>query len=264
MRRPVVAVVGTTAVLLALAAPVLGLGTGTGALDQFPRDHEARQGFEAAAAVAGPGASSPVHVVVRGDDPAGAGARVRDAMAADPGLTHVAAPVAARDGGAVLDRRRADGRRRVGRRQGDGRPPPVRAAGRGGRRRARRRRRRHGVADGRRRPGQRIDVEDPALPARAVLPRAARPAALGRAAAQGGADEPAQRRRGVRRPQPRLRHGRHAHAAARARRRLRAVDGLRGVPALAHPRALRGDWRHAHARSRRASPRARARSPRRR
>ena len=33
--------------------------------------------------------------------------------------------------------------------------------------------------------------------------------------------------------------------AARARGRLRALDGLRGVPALAHPRALRGDRRHA-------------------
>ena len=42
-----------------------------------------------------------------------------------------------------------------------------------------------------------------------------------------------------------LRRGRHAHAAARAGGRVRPLDGLRGVPALADPRALRGDRRHA-------------------
>ena len=45
MRRPVLAVVSTTAVLLALAAPVLGMSTGTGALDQFPNDHEVAPGL---------------------------------------------------------------------------------------------------------------------------------------------------------------------------------------------------------------------------
>jgi RND superfamily putative drug exporter len=109
MKRPVVAVVGTSAVLLALAAPVLGLSTGTGALDQFPRDHEARQGFEAAAALTGPGASSPVRVVVRGD--AAAAERVRAALEAEAGIAHVAAPVTSRDGDAVLltAQPRADG-----------------------------------------------------------------------------------------------------------------------------------------------------------
>jgi RND superfamily putative drug exporter len=76
MRRPVLAVTATTAVLLALAAPVLGLSTSTGALDQFPADHEARQGFEAAAALTGPGASSPVRVVVSGDGAPAAAERV--------------------------------------------------------------------------------------------------------------------------------------------------------------------------------------------
>jgi RND superfamily putative drug exporter len=105
MRRPVLAVAGTTAVLLALAAPVLGMTTGTGALDQFPRDHETRQGFEAAAARTGPGASAPIQVVVRGEDPEtldAAAARVGAALADDPGVARVAEPVAARDGGAVL------------------------------------------------------------------------------------------------------------------------------------------------------------------
>ena len=99
MRRPVLAVVTTTAVLLALAAPVLGMSTGTGALDQFPPDHEVRQGVAAAAAQAGPGASAPIQVVVA---PAAAGDAVREALAADRGVRDVAAPVTARDGGAVL------------------------------------------------------------------------------------------------------------------------------------------------------------------
>jgi uncharacterized membrane protein YdfJ with MMPL/SSD domain len=105
MRRPVLAVAGTSAVLLALAAPVLGMSTGTGALDQFPRDHETRTGFEAAAAVTGPGAAAPVQVVLAAGDGAAlapAAKRVRAALADDPGLTNVGAPIEARDGRAVL------------------------------------------------------------------------------------------------------------------------------------------------------------------
>jgi RND superfamily putative drug exporter len=100
MKRPVLAVGATTGVLLALAAPVLGLSTGTGALDQFPADHEARQGFEAAAALTGPGAASPVRVVVTGGD--AAAERVRAAMEREPGIAQVAQPVPSRHGGAVL------------------------------------------------------------------------------------------------------------------------------------------------------------------
>ena len=58
--------------------------------------------------------------------------------------------------------------------------------------------------------------------------------------------------------------GRHAHAAARARGRVRPLDGLRGVPAHAHPRALRRRPATRAWPSRRGSPRARARSARRR
>ena len=100
MRRPVLAAAGAAAVLLALAAPVLGMSTGTGALDQFPRDHEARQGFEAAAAITGPGASSPVQVVVKGD--AAAAQRVRAALDDEPGVAKLAAPVPARGGVTLL------------------------------------------------------------------------------------------------------------------------------------------------------------------
>ena len=102
MKRPVLAASVVTAVLLALAAPVLGLGTTTGALDQFGGDHEIRAGVAAAAKVAGPGASAPVEVVVAGPGAAQAGARVRAAAAADPGIARAAAPVPSRDGGAVL------------------------------------------------------------------------------------------------------------------------------------------------------------------
>ena len=105
MKRPVLAVTVTTATLLVLAAPVLQMTTGTGALDQFPRDHEARTGFAAAAAVTGPGASSPVQVVASAGDPAAAtaaGERIRAVMERAPGLARVAEPVSSEDGRAVL------------------------------------------------------------------------------------------------------------------------------------------------------------------
>ena len=98
MKRPVLSVVSTSAVLIALALPVLGMQTGTGALDQFPDGHEARQGFEAAAAITGPGASSPIKVVA----PAATGDDVRAALAADPRVADVAPPVVSRDGASVL------------------------------------------------------------------------------------------------------------------------------------------------------------------
>jgi uncharacterized membrane protein YdfJ with MMPL/SSD domain len=50
--------------LLALAAPVVGLKTGDGALRQFPQGNETRQGFEAAAKVRGRGDGSPLKVLV--------------------------------------------------------------------------------------------------------------------------------------------------------------------------------------------------------
>ena len=68
MRRPVLAVAGSSAVLLTLALPVLGMQTGTGALEQFPRGHEVVRGFEAAAAATGAGAASPVQVIATAPD----------------------------------------------------------------------------------------------------------------------------------------------------------------------------------------------------
>jgi RND superfamily putative drug exporter len=79
--------------------------TQTGALDQFPAEHEVRQGFAAAAAVTGAGAASPLQVVVSAATPAAAAdaaEKGREALAADPGVARVGEPVSARDGRAVL------------------------------------------------------------------------------------------------------------------------------------------------------------------
>jgi len=63
--RPGLALVAALLVLLALAAPILGARTGDGALRQFPKDNETRQGFDAARAVRGPGDGTPLKVLVR-------------------------------------------------------------------------------------------------------------------------------------------------------------------------------------------------------
>ena len=105
MRRPVVAAIGTGAVLLALASPVLGMETKNGALDQFPSDHEVVQGFEAASRIAGAGSASPVQVVAQARAAGAAAAaaeRLRAALADDPGIADVAAATPSRDGRAVL------------------------------------------------------------------------------------------------------------------------------------------------------------------
>jgi uncharacterized membrane protein YdfJ with MMPL/SSD domain len=66
--RPALSLVAVVLLLLALAAPVLGLRTGDGALRQFPADNETRQGFEAVASVRGEGDGSPLKILVRPKD----------------------------------------------------------------------------------------------------------------------------------------------------------------------------------------------------
>jgi RND superfamily putative drug exporter len=105
MRRPVVAVLAAAAVLVGLAVPALGLRMESGALEGFDSDHPTRSGFEAAAALAGPGATSPVLVVVTARDgrvPAHAQARLREVLADHPEIARVAAPTVSRDGRSVL------------------------------------------------------------------------------------------------------------------------------------------------------------------
>jgi uncharacterized membrane protein YdfJ with MMPL/SSD domain len=63
--RPALSLVAVVIVLLALAAPVLGLRTGDGALRQFPKDNETRQGYEAVVSVRGDGDGSPLKILVR-------------------------------------------------------------------------------------------------------------------------------------------------------------------------------------------------------
>ncbi|MDQ3935530.1 MAG: MMPL family transporter [Actinomycetota bacterium] len=70
MRRPVLSVLAVSALMLALAAPALEIEVGESAIDQFPKDHEARVGLEKGAAIVGPGRLGPVEVLVdfkRGD-----------------------------------------------------------------------------------------------------------------------------------------------------------------------------------------------------
>jgi uncharacterized membrane protein YdfJ with MMPL/SSD domain len=62
MRRPVVSVIASAAVLLTLAIPTLSMKTGTGALDQFPSDHDVPVGAELASEANG-GATNPVEIV---------------------------------------------------------------------------------------------------------------------------------------------------------------------------------------------------------
>jgi uncharacterized membrane protein YdfJ with MMPL/SSD domain len=85
MRRPVLSATAAVVVLLALAAPALNLHTVDGALRQFPHGNETRQGFEAAAKLAGPGAGAPIQVIVA----PGQAARARAVLAADPQVAAV-------------------------------------------------------------------------------------------------------------------------------------------------------------------------------
>jgi RND superfamily putative drug exporter len=109
MRRPVLSIAVAGSALLALGIPALSLQTGNGALNQFPAGHEVRTGFEAAAAQASPGATTPVVVVARTrdgapGDPANAAAvrELRAAIARDREVVSVAAPVPSTSGDAVL------------------------------------------------------------------------------------------------------------------------------------------------------------------
>jgi hypothetical protein len=56
MARPWPSVAAVSAIMLALAMPVLSMKAGTGALDQFPADHDVRVGSDLAAA---PWAAAP-------------------------------------------------------------------------------------------------------------------------------------------------------------------------------------------------------------
>src|SRR4051812_819482 len=74
MARPWTAIIGVSAVLLVLAAPVLSLETGNEALKQFPADSDVRVGNELASAQLG-GGTDPIQIVASFEGAPGAGGR---------------------------------------------------------------------------------------------------------------------------------------------------------------------------------------------
>jgi uncharacterized membrane protein YdfJ with MMPL/SSD domain len=98
MRRPAPALVAGIVVLVLAATPALWMTTTSGALYQFPKDNETRQGFEAARAITGPGASTPVQVVA----PSAQADAVTAALRSDPEVARVQPAVASHDGERVL------------------------------------------------------------------------------------------------------------------------------------------------------------------
>jgi uncharacterized membrane protein YdfJ with MMPL/SSD domain len=98
MRRPAPALVAGVVVLVLAATPALWMTTTSGALYQFPKDNETRQGFEAARAITGPGASTPVQVVA----PSAQADAVTAALRSDPEVARVQPAVASHDGERVL------------------------------------------------------------------------------------------------------------------------------------------------------------------
>jgi uncharacterized membrane protein YdfJ with MMPL/SSD domain len=99
-RRPALTAATAAIAMLALATPALHLKTTDGALRQFPKGNETLRGFQAAASVAGPGASTPFEVIA----PAAETATVRRVLAADAEVLSVAPTIVSSDGREVLIR----------------------------------------------------------------------------------------------------------------------------------------------------------------
>jgi uncharacterized membrane protein YdfJ with MMPL/SSD domain len=99
-RRPALTAAAAAIAMLALAAPALHLHTTDGALRQLPKGNETLRGIEAAAAITGPGAISPIEVLA----PAGEQATVRRLLSADPEVRDLQPTIVSKDGGEVLIR----------------------------------------------------------------------------------------------------------------------------------------------------------------
>ncbi|MGH2918097.1 MAG: MMPL family transporter [Solirubrobacteraceae bacterium] len=109
MRRPILSLLAAGSVLVLIAVPAIDMRTADSALNQFPAGHEVRVGFDAAAAQAGRGETTPVAVVARPSegsvsDPANAAAlrSLRARIATDRAVANVGAPIASRDGRLAL------------------------------------------------------------------------------------------------------------------------------------------------------------------
>ncbi|MDQ2675224.1 MAG: MMPL family transporter [Actinomycetota bacterium] len=105
MRRPILSVVLSAGTLLVLAIPALSMETGTGALSQFPEDHDVAVGVELMAGASGGGAD-PIRVVAEGtgDGPSAASAlaALRGEIAGQEDVARVAEWQRSGDGNAVL------------------------------------------------------------------------------------------------------------------------------------------------------------------
>jgi uncharacterized membrane protein YdfJ with MMPL/SSD domain len=99
-RRPALTAAAAAIAMLALASPALHLKTTDGALRQFPKGNETLRGFQAAAAVTGPGASSPFEVIA----PKSEAATVRRVLATDGEVLSVAPTIISDNGQEVLIR----------------------------------------------------------------------------------------------------------------------------------------------------------------
>jgi uncharacterized membrane protein YdfJ with MMPL/SSD domain len=99
-RRPALTAATAAIVMLALAFPALKLHTVDGALHQFPKGNETLNGFQAAATVEGPGASSPIEVIV----PVSEAAKARQALTANPEVRNIEATITSKNGSEVLIR----------------------------------------------------------------------------------------------------------------------------------------------------------------
>jgi RND superfamily putative drug exporter len=87
-RHPWAPGIGTVAVLLALAVPVLSLDTGMPSIKVVPEGDTSRQGYELVQQEFGPGAPGALQVVA----PAGEARTVAERIAADPGIAGVTPP----------------------------------------------------------------------------------------------------------------------------------------------------------------------------
>ncbi len=275
-RRPWPPLIGATAVLVILAIPLFGIRLGFGDYGNYPEDKTVRRAYDLLAEGFGPGTNGPLFVTVEGET-------ASDPDALERLRRHDRRQRQRRHGVPDADQRqpragdRQPGERPAGRRDDIARQPPARrrdpgvrrrCSGRRAHRRVDRLRRLHGrshAAVDRRRPAAQLPAPDGGVP---QPPRAAE----GR-----GHEPPFDRRRlrdhrrhlpvgmveGRRRSGP-VRADRGLGADVHVRHRVRALDGLRGVPPFAYPRGVRPDQGQRGRRRRRTGVHGTRRSPRRR
>ncbi|MBF6134746.1 MMPL family transporter [Nocardia otitidiscaviarum] len=93
-RRPLVWGLGSLVLLIALAAPIVGLQTAMPSIKVLPEDSSARIGYNQVQAAFGDGAPGMLHIITRTDDADAAG-RI---LAADPGIAAALPPAPSTDG----------------------------------------------------------------------------------------------------------------------------------------------------------------------